>query len=490
MDRVELCYELIYHVDRVCMILVVAYCYVVWVRSFLPEKDADGNRSAKKAWAVGITYAVVMITIHVIPVYVNGMLAHSLGALLAFLVMFWCDRAYVAQKLFLAITFFCLRWQAWRIANAVSNEIEWHVFIPCFNQTGWWGVLTFFAYTVVSNLIACFLLYGAVRSLLRVYGCRREKMDIREFLLLVMPSASGVCFYGLLRYFDTVYERDTGRSTYELYSSYNIIRLLNAVMSYAVIFVMVYVFRQWKSDIEKDKQQEIFVRQMQDLEAHIAEVEGLYRDMRGLRHDMGNHLMTIERLYSAGECEAAGRYAEALRNEMQAAFGDVVSGNPVTDVLLSVRKKEMEEKGIHFICDFHFPPGGVVNVFDLSVILNNALSNAVEAVERDREEAGIAEGADAGGKPQIAVRSYKVKNMYMIEVANTFKGELMTDVSDNIPRTVKKGEGHGFGLKNIRHAAKKYLGDIEIGKEVCEGGERCVLRVMLQLTTDKGSLTT
>ena len=40
---------------------------------------------------------------------------------------------------------------------------------------------------------------------------------------------------------------------------------------------------------------------------------------------------------------------------------------------------------------------------------------------------------------------------------------------------------YGFGLASIRHAARKYLGDIEIRKEICEGEECCVLRVMLQI---------
>lgn len=38
-----------------------------------------------------------------------------------------------------------------------------------------------------------------------------------------------------------------------------------------------------KNEQEEDKQREIFSRQMQDLESHIAEVERLYRDMRSLR---------------------------------------------------------------------------------------------------------------------------------------------------------------------------------------------------------------
>lgn len=74
-----------------------------------------------------------------------------------------------------------------------------------------------------------------------------------------------------------------------------------------------------------------------------------------------------------------------------------------------------------------------------------------------------------------------MKNMYMIEVANSYTGELLLDERSGLPRTTRTGEGHGFGLENIRHAAHKYFGGMEIGKEIYAGEECCVLRVMLQI---------
>ncbi len=71
--------------------------------------------------------------------------------------------------------------------------------------------------------------------------------------------------------------------------------------------------------------------------------------------------------------------------------------------------------------------------------------------------------------------------MYIIEVTNSYKGIIKTDTESGLPKTLKTDEGHGFGLASIRHVARKYLGDIEICKEIYEGEERCVLRVMLQM---------
>lgn len=466
MSNLELGYEIVTHIDGISIILTNAYCCVVWIRSFLDQR--------KKAWIAGGAYAITMLILSYMPWYINNVLAYAIGTLMVFLVMSLLDRKYFLQKLFLVTTFFCLRWQTFRIVVHMNNEVS-NLFYQIFTMKDdlWW-FLEFVFITIFSyDIFAFFLLYSAVKCMLWSYGQKREHMDGREFLLLSTPSLLGVVSYYVLDYYRNIYERDVGKSIYNLYGSYDLIMSLFTLLSFAVILVTAYVFRQWKTKQEEDRQQEIFSAQMADLQNHISEMEQLYRDMRGLRHDVGNHLMTIKQLYDRGEFDAAQQYTDKLNEEMAASFLGVNSGNPVTDVILSGRKMEMEEKGISFSCNFHYPMTDMVNSFDISIILNNALSNAIEAVEREK--------FSPGKTPQVSLVSGRRKNMYMIEVSNTFTGNLETDPVSGLPRTSKTGEGHGFGLANIRHAARKYLGDIEIGKEVREGEECCVLRVMLQI---------
>lgn len=462
-------------IDCICKALIDAYCCVVWTKPFLDRKS--------KAWLTGGVYAFIMLFFDFIP-WKAPMLAYVLGAAAIFFVMYLTDREYIAQKLFLAITFFCLRSQAYRtVVYSLGgiHEILIRTFVSMSASDLSWFLLTVFMVFLGYDLFIFIIFYSAVRCILWSYGRERELMNNKEFLLLSVPSLLGVISYGLTRYYSYIYERDTnGKSVYDLFASYDLILLLFTLISFAVILVMTYVFRQWKTQQEEDRQREIFSTQMADLQSHISEVERLYRDLRGLRHDMGNHLMTLEQLYNNGEYEAAEQYAGTLRKEIQNVSGDIASGNPVTDVILSGRKKEMEEKGISFMCDFHYPMTDLVNSFDVSIILNNALSNAIEAVEREQT------GSDQTA--HISLSSHRRKNMYIIEVSNSYTGNLEPDPASGLPRSSKSGEGHGFGLTGIRHVARKYLGDIEIGKETCEGEERCVLRVMLQITEE--SLTT
>lgn len=294
---------------------------------------------------------------------------------------------------------------------------------------------------------------------------------MRELLILLIPSLSGICAYAMILFYYNAYTGALEQASLSVKLGYEMLILLYALICYATTLAIIWLFRQWKTEQEEDRQREIFSRQMQDLESHITEAERLYKDMRALRHDMGNHLMTLKQLYARGESEEAETYTAALQEQMQAASLEITSSNPVTDVILSDRKKEMDEKGIAFICDFHYPADSEINAFDISIILNNGLSNAIEAIVRENSPA-----------PRIFLSSYRRKNMYFIEIANSFSGELKTDEQSGLPVTTKNGEGHGFGLSSIRRAANKYLGDIEIEKEILQQEECCVLRVMLQIT--------
>ena len=65
----------------------------------------------------------------------------------------------------------------------------------------------------------------------------------------------------------------------------------------------------------------------------------------------------------------------------------------------------------------------------------------------------------------------------MIEISNSFTGNLQWDTEKELPVTSKSKEGHGYGLANIRRVAGKYSGDIDI---VLKDGEFC-LSIMLML---------
>lgn len=508
MDPLEPYYQIVTSVYLICVTIFSAYCYVLWVRPYLPgnrkaasRDEAPGSKGrprgmrgslpwpfsglSARLWGIGAAYVVTMQIMQWIPVVVSNVLAYGLGTLAAFLIMCLTDRRHFGQKVFLAVTFFCMRWQAWIIDANVSSWMSrrQNSFILSTKDHGrlsfiyelatesyefWFRM--YVVDVIIDFVLGTALLYGAVRLMLRVCSGGQEYMRGKELLLLIVPSVAGAFTYGMVKFYDTAYESESGKSVYDL-PGYSPLLVLYSLVSYITILAIVYVFRKWKQEQEADGQRKIFVTQMKDMQSHIMEVERLYSDLRRLRHDMANHLMTLEQLYGREEYEAAGRYAGSLKAEVQGMSFPIESGNPVTDAILSGREKEMEEKGISFTCGFHYPQKGKTDAFDISIILNNALNNAIEAACREKRR-------------EVFLVSRRVRNMYMIEVANAFTGELGMEGPGGLPSTTKAEEGHGFGLTSIRHVARKYYGDIEIKVEEYAGRRCCVLRVMLQIADD------
>ena len=470
MNELEQYYEISSHIYSLTTTLLTTYCYASLVKPFLSD-ESSCRLQKSRVWLIAATYACTMQFLHYMPYYINVILAYGIGISGAFLVMCLLDRVCISQKLFLSVTFFSLRWQAWRMVGELGliwSPLCYRIFADRDEIFFFW---LFVAECVRDALTGFLLLYGGVRFLLRIYGKKQEHMKMRELLILLIPSLSGICAYTMILFYYNAYTSALEQASLSVKLGYEMLILLYALICYATTLAIVWLFRQWKTEQEEDRQKEIFSRQMQDLKSHITEAERLYKDMRALRHDMGNHLMTLKQLYAQRESEEAEAYAATLQDQMQAASFGITSGNPVTDVILADRKKEMEEKGIAFTCSFHYPADSEINAFDISIILNNGLSNAIEATERENTPT-----------PRIFLSSYRRKNMYIIEIANSFTGELAADEQSGLPVTTKEGEGHGFGLSSIRHAARKYLGDIEICREVYKQEKCCVLRVMLQIT--------
>lgn len=455
METVERYYTVLKYVDFLVSDVLAGWCYTLWVRPFL------GSRRA--AYLTGAAYAAVMFFLFFGPFYIPTMLAYAIGTAAGFAVMALDERKYIGQKLYLAVVFYSVRWQMWRIVsnffvNGVSRLQRY--FLKNASSMAWFK--TDAALRILWDTTALCLMYLGFCLMHKAYGRRREEMDMRELTLLTMPVLSGVVAEAFMRWH---MERCDTAAGYD--GEFDSLVQLYAAVCFLTVLLMAYVFRRWKDQQEDERCSAALAGQIADMEMHIAQVEGLYRDMRSIRHDMANHLLTLEDLYKSGAYEEAGGYAGRLHDRIRETTMDVQTGNPVTDVVLSGKKKEMEEKGIPFVCDFHYPKEGEVNAFDISTILNNGLANAIDASK--------------GDMTHVSLSSRCVKNMYMIEIVNDYTGQLQIDEQSGLPVSTKTGEGHGVGLENIRRAAQKYLGGMEIGKEKREGRECCVLRVMLQL---------
>lgn len=180
---------------------------------------------------------------------------------------------------------------------------------------------------------------------------------------------------------------------------------------------------------------------------HYAEVETMYRKMRGWRHDYHNHIQVLKAHMEFGAYDEAEQYLDMLNNDLTMVDTVVKTGNVMVDAILNSKLTMIKEKGIDVDTTAIVPQEVPFSGIDLSVLIGNLLDNAMEACMQMSDE------------ENRFIRIYIdiVKKQLYISVTNSMKGK----AKKNGVQYLSTKEGvHGFGLWRIDRIVTKYGGFI------------------------------
>lgn len=171
--------------------------------------------------------------------------------------------------------------------------------------------------------------------------------------------------------------------------------------------------------------------QTEQSERHLGEVRGIYREMRGYKHDFHHHLQTLKGHLEAGETARALAYIEQLDDQLIHLDTLLKTGNTSLDAILSAKIAQAKAAGIAVTVQANVPDALLISDLELSIIVGNLLDNAIEAC------------ALASGERFIRIyMAMKGKMLYfsMLNSAGEKQKKTGTRFSSR-----KKGL-HGFGL--------------------------------------------
>ena len=455
MSLVEKCWMVTSKISVIALLMITGIYFGKFVCPYIKKK--------KGAVAVSIVYITIMLVLYMIPPQIDNFSAYLIGVIAAFLVMYVEDRRNIYQKIFLAITFFSIRWLTVAMAGRLDDLVTKALVFRNMSAEKVWLQYGLYVGTRVLDIVLCIAFIAVAIGLInKAYIYKKDEMSVKEMVMLIIPSLVGVTGYGILQYYLMIYERDTGKNLIDTYEFYGALSFLHYLISIVAILVVIVMFQNWKEMQEEQRGQELVLNQISDMKKHIEEVEKLYRDIRSMRHDMGNHIQTLEHLVAHNNMDDATEYLEHLKNEWDEVSPEIKTGSPVIDVILMEKLREAKERQIRFLSDFHYPHNTKLNAFDLSVIMNNALNNCMENV--------------SGDDPYMSISSFRKNSIFMITIKNSFEGQLNFGDSD-LPETTKSGREHGMGLNNIRRVARMYMGDISLE----QGNEEVILSIMMQV---------
>lgn len=416
----------------------------------------------KKTYYVGLSYSTVMLVFYCVPQEITY--PYLSGILVAYTMMCLLERRNIKQKIFLATSIYLIRWVVYGVALILRN-----IMFDLFINTSYMykePVKQLIAYIIVELIyygVAITIMCLVIKLIHKVYINKKEDISGKELLLLFATLLMVMMGYFTFNFFSNVYVEDTGNYVWTLHPEYLLLRVIYQIVSFAAIFIEIVIYQKIKEKQREENMNILIEEQLENTKQRISEVEKLYGDIRALKHDMGNHISVLENLFINNKVDEFEKYLTTLKATYYESAGGIKTGNPITDVILTQKQNEAEEKEIDFECKFIFPSDTNINAFDVSVILNNAIENAFEGVKECKN-------------PYVFITAYRKKNVYMLEVKNCINKRVEIDDETGLPETTKIDKSsHGFGLANIRKVAQKYYGDIDIS----QNDNQFILTVML-----------
>ena len=125
------------------------------------------------------------------------------------------------------------------------------------------------------------------------------------------------------------------------------------------------------------KQVEAYQREL--IDTHFQEVDTMYKQIRGWRHDYRNHIQTMKVLLANGEVDSVKEYLDKLDVDLNTIDTVVKTGNTMADAILNSKISLAKSKNINVDVDAHIPLKLKTSELDLCVIIGNLFDNAIEA---------------------------------------------------------------------------------------------------------------
>lgn len=203
--------------------------------------------------------------------------------------------------------------------------------------------------------------------------------------------------------------------------------------------------RLLKKLLPKSNEERMNDYQYKLMEQYVDEVQNIYLNMRGWRHDYHNHMQTLKAHLALGQYGLMDEYLNKLDEDLDSIDFMIKTGNVNVDAILNIKLSLAKSKEITISCTANLPEKISISDIDLCVLIGNILDNAVESCET------IEEKEDRFLRVYISI----LKQQLYISVTNSTKEKVR---KFNFEYRSNKRGNHGYGLKRIDNIVNKYQG--------------------------------
>ncbi|WP_210166180.1 sensor histidine kinase [Desulfitobacterium hafniense] len=187
-----------------------------------------------------------------------------------------------------------------------------------------------------------------------------------------------------------------------------------------------------------------YLQHLQDMQyAHYKTLKKQQNYILGLRHDILNHIQTVDILLQNGEHLQAGEFNQNLKKELLQNTPVHFCENPIVEAVLFNKIEYANSLGIRTNINVSLSEDVGVNEVDLMRVFSNLLDNAIKGCRTVQDHAD--RFIELGAKCQAGFLIVKMENSKSLEQKNS------ADIKKDRTR-------HGQGLRIVEEIARKYEG--------------------------------
>lgn len=181
------------------------------------------------------------------------------------------------------------------------------------------------------------------------------------------------------------------------------------------------------------------------IEKQVREIQNMYKQVRGWRHDYRNHIQNMKIQLAQGNYAELEGYLDSLADDLTTVDTVIKTGNVMADAILNSKLSVAEKLNIKINVKANIPNNIPLSDVELCAVLGNLLDNAAEACAKLPE-------SDRFMRIYIGC----LKNQLYMSVQNS-AGDVKKIAGHYLSTKQSEGE-HGYGIFRIDRVAKKYGG--------------------------------
>ncbi|MDO4276317.1 MAG: hypothetical protein Q4D16_21830 [Eubacteriales bacterium] len=232
------------------------------------------------------------------------------------------------------------------------------------------------------------------------------------------------------------------------------ILFIDMAVAAALIFWLLFSYQKRRKEVQANYYLKLQKTIMNEHYMVLQEQIGL---TRRLRHDLANHIQTMESLEQTGHTEARRRYEEQLKELYTILKADGFCGNYVLDAMVVRRIKQCTQRGVEFRTSLRTVDGAGIDQTDLMIAFYELMEYGTKRAEAGMQKSFCLAGnqkngylflrltcpASKGQTPRKLSQLLSIELSQTSSIAAKYEGEVRGEVKDGTETiffTVKLGE--------------------------------------------------